>query len=156
MAPVAVEARLGLAERARRSEPSIRELLGSADEGVRARAALAAGRIRSADALPELAANLAGEEAGSAAWALGRIKGGEPVLVRCVLERCPGAAEAARALGGPGRGPEVIPALAAALDGPAQLAAEAALALGIIARVGGKGAENKVRDAAGRDRKSVV
>lgn len=150
-APPAVEEQLAAAELKRQADPAVNDLLRSRDARVQARAALAAGRIRMAAAATDLVPLLDGGGAGDvAAWALGRIAGGEEPLVRCVRSRCPSAAAAARALGGPGRGEEAIAALAASLDGPAPLAAEAGTALAIIARLGGKGADASVRDAAGR------
>ena len=148
-APAAAEKTLADAERSRRDDPQIKALLADRDPVIRARAALAAGRTQKAGALEALSAALASDIGSDAAWALGRIPGGEPALVRCVVDSCPAAAEAARALGGPGRGPEATAALTNALGGPATLAAEAATALGILGRMGGKGADVAVRDAAG-------
>ncbi len=133
---IALAAALGCSAR-RAGEATVATVAPVADS--RERQALVAGRLHDASSAPALTALLSDAQVGDlAAWALGRIDGGEPALVACLRARCPAAAEAARALGGPGRGPAAISALAAALDGKSALAAEAAVALAIAARMGGK------------------
>ena len=136
----------------------MRALLADSDSRARARAALAAGRIADPAAIPALRALLAdAAAAGTAAWALGRIPGGEAALLECLATSnssptstppCAAPAEAARALGFGPRGDAVPAALAAALAGPADLAAAAATALGVLARTGGKGADAAIAGAA--------
>src|SRR5438132_7869433 len=143
------------AEVRRRPDPGVRALLSDPEPRARARAALAAGRIADPATVPGLRGLLADAGAANvAAWALGRIQGGEAALIECLATsttsptstststsfRCVAPAEAARALGFGPRSDAVTAALARALVGPADVAAAAATALGVLARTGGKGA----------------
>ena len=139
------------AELLRAGSVESRALLAAPEAGVRGRAAIAAGRTADVAAIVAIAPLLqeAGDTGATAAWALGRIPGGEAALLACLgAPVCPSAAASARALGSGPRGPAVVPALIAALTNgghPERSAAEveeaAALALGVHARTGGKGAD---------------
>ena len=162
------EAVIAQAELARRPSPELRTLLSSADPLVRERALLGLGRVGDAQATPLLGPLLSrpGRDGAIAAWTLGRshpddddaAKPASPgeaaapraelLLVDCLRTHCTQEVEAARALGKAGRGPAALQQLAASLEGPAALAAEAALALGIQARVGGTGADARVATVA--------
>ena len=136
-APSAVDAQCEAAELERRPSAPVRALLDAPNAATRARAALAVGRIGDAQAKDRLAQLLFDAEVGeTAAWALGRIDGGAAALVLCLTRTCPAATAAARALAGPASAKTpAIAALVSALEsssGPA--AAEAAFALGVLAR----------------------
>jgi cyclophilin family peptidyl-prolyl cis-trans isomerase/HEAT repeat protein len=146
--------------------PAVRALLDDRSLETRVRAALAAGRIGDLSAAPWLAKLLEhdGEDGAMAAWALGRLHGevdpGKPApldlkaseaelaLVNCLKTQCPQEAAAARALGTSARSDETIRQLTLELERPAKFAAQAALSLGIIARIGGKGADAKIAASA--------
>jgi cyclophilin family peptidyl-prolyl cis-trans isomerase len=151
-----------------RGDPKVRAMLTSPEPEVRARAALAAGRLADPEAVPSLTAVFREGGAGSrvrevAAWALGRIPGGDAALLACLKASCAAASEAARALGtragvgvGAGaRAEEVAVALAAALSGPSELAREAGLALGVLAR-GGRGTKGSAELVGRAARKQLV
>ncbi|HEX4386310.1 MAG TPA: peptidylprolyl isomerase [Myxococcales bacterium] len=111
----------------RKPSAEVRAALHSTDPQQRLRATVAAGRLQDPAALEELTAMLTESRlmGNAAAWSLSRIEGGQPALIKCVDELCPGAGVAARNL-------TDVDALLRALRGPA--AQLAALQLGVLAR----------------------
>ena len=154
VAPVQDEA-MQAAELKRAPDAAVHAQLASKDAAQRGRAALAAGRSGDAEALPRLGELLMDADSGElAAWALGRIEGGRAALIQCLqATHCPAAAPAARALGGPqeARAPsaEAVAALAEALKGAPAVAAEAGVALGVLARAKGFKPSPGLNDALG-------
>jgi len=154
------------AELLREPGPAVRVLLEDRSLETRARAALAAGRTSDLAAAPWLAKLLEhdGEDGATAAWALGRLhrevdpskpapadlkaNDAELALANCLKTQCAQELAATRALGTSARSDETIRQLILELERPAKLAAQAALALGIIARIGGKGADAKIAASA--------